>query len=796
MVIATKTLPVLTSEQQAAADFENGRALVLAVAGSGKTQMLLHRIRRLLVDDGVAPERILVLMFNTHAAEDFNTRLRDFGIEDFSAGTFHAFAKMLVEAYENHDIEEVENWNRLHILEDNEDYLAYIGRMLGDYNLSLDKNDTELKVNDDPANRNRLMGFIEALKNNDYPYGGKLGQSDLLRYAGSHRRSRQFLAFFDFYEERRRRDGVYAFTDLLYRLRELLAQDAEFCEQMKTWYDYVMVDEYQDSNAIQHFLVNTLEPKSLMLVGDDDQSIYSFRGAKPEYITLGLFDDYHDAKVFRLSQTFRYGPVVSLLSNALISRNLNRSDKICVSAQATPDTKVGLFATNEGFNYITTHLGDLSGYKILVRTNNEVDAVNFLLWDEGVHGLDSEEGCSLWSRSEEGAFLYDALHRAATGEMRMSKAAMRYMMSAAGRNAFLYFTNEETENLLESASKISALDAIRNKGLSTQYTDAKVALRHIYLFLNNLPKFKNSTMQDMLLFFNEEMPGLRAGELLRAVYARSGQRKVEEFHRAMHRKTEAFDVEVMTVHATKGATFDKVLIPHLREKIFPYNFGEVITPDKLEEERRLFYVAVTRCRRELRITFPDVPAFNTALQKNDAQAAEAFCDVQHAPSRFVFEMEPLLALAAGNEVRYGGQRMPRLPYTSQVFERYLEENSRLMLTLHPFISAYDDSPSKAAESSRRAVPAGKRRQIRAVGDDDGLGYFEEAEISPLARDEDKRLAREQGLPTQGHDARDLDELTRGLERVYHRRLVSLNRSEPPSDVEYETDLLFGTSPPF
>lgn len=795
MVIATKTLPLLTSEQQAAANFEEGRALVLAVAGSGKTQMLLHRVRRLLVEDGVLPERILVLMFNTHAAENFNDRLRELGVEDFSAGTFHAFAKMLVEAYENHDIEEVEKWHRLHILEDNDDYLAYIGRMVGDYNLSLGKDETELKVNDDPANRNRLMGFIEALKNNDYPYGGKLEQSVLLRYAGSHRRSRQFLAFFDFYEERRRRDGVYAFTDLLYRLRELLAQDAEFCEQMRTWYDYVMVDEYQDSNAIQHFLVNTLAPKSLMLVGDDDQSIYSFRGARPEYITLGLFDDYQDAKVFRLSQTFRYGPVVSLLSNALISRNLNRSDKICISAQATPDTKVGLFATNEGFNYIPANLDALTGYKILVRTNNEVDAVNFLLWDEGVHGVDSEDGCGLWRRSDEGAFLYDALHRATTGELRMSKAAMRYMMAAAGRNAFLYFTNEETENFLESASKVSALAAVRNKGLSTQYTDAKIALRHIYLFLNNLPKFKNRTMQDLLLFFNEEMPSLKAGELLRAVFARSGSRKVEEFHRAMHHKTEVFDVEVMTVHATKGATFDKVLIPNLREKIFPYNFGEAITPERLEEERRLFYVAITRCRRELRITFPDVPAFNTALQKNDDHAAAAFCDVQYAPSRFIFEMEPLLALAAGNEVRHGGQRMPRLPYTSKIFERYIEENSRLMPTIEPATPFSDNRRSKIAEPPR-VTTARTRRQIRSVGDDDGMGYFEEYEISPLAKDEKKRQARENGLPTQGQDTRELNELTRGLEQVYRRRLGSLNRNGQPADVECEADLLFGTTPPF
>lgn len=789
MVIATKTppsLPVLTAEQQAASNFEDGRALVLAVAGSGKTQMLLHRVRRLIVEDGVAPERILVLMFNTHAAESFNGRLREYGVDNFSAGTFHSFAKVLVEAYENNGIENPADWTGLSILENNENYLAYIYRVLIDYNRSLGKNEQEFAIKDDPATRMRLMGFIEALKNNDYPYCGKLKQSDFSKYAGGSRRASQFLAFFDFYEERRKREGVYAFTDLLYRLRELFACDDEFREQMQTWYDYVMVDEYQDSNTVQHFLVNTLAPKSLMLVGDDDQSIYSFRGAKPEYITLGLFEDYRDTQVFRLSQTFRYGPVVSLLSNALISRNLNRSDKICISAQAAPDTKVGLFSTNEGFNYITNHLEELQGYKVLVRTNNEADAINFLLWTEGTCGIGNEEK-GFWGRSDEGAFLYDALNCAVTGEQRMSKAATRYMMSAAGKNAFLYMTNGETDAFLEEASGKSAMDAVRNKGLATPYTDIKAALRRIYRFLNNLPKFRDQPLQDLLLFFNSEMPDMRAGELLRAIYARSGQWKTEDFYRAMHRKAVPCDIEVMTVHAAKGATFDKVLIPHLREKVFPYNFGEVISEEELEEERRLFYVAVTRCRRELRITFPDVPAFNAALQKNDAQAASSFCDVQYAPSRFIFEMEPLLALSAGNEVRYGGQRVAKLPYTSKVFQRYLAENKKLM-TLEP---SHHRSPKDISVPALN--PAIRKRKVRGTWD--GVSYYEKAEVSPLARDEAKRAAREAGVLIRGKDMRELNHLSSGLEQVYREHLSSLNLSSSnqhrdASNVEYYFPELF------
>lgn len=802
MINPKKKTAVLTPEQEEAAAFDKGRALVIAVAGSGKTQMLLHRVSRLLNKDGVDPERILVLMFNTNAAEDFNARLAELGIDNFAAGTFHAFAKMLVEAYENRDVPQGDVWVPLHLLETEEQYAEYIGTVLTDYNRTVEE---RLRIKEDTSSRNQIKTFIEGMKNNDYPYGPKIPEREVSRLAGAYRRVEPSFAFLEFYEKRRKQDAVYSFTDLLYRLRELMTEDEEFAEQLSTWYDYVMVDEYQDSNPVQHFIVKALKAPSLMMVGDDDQSIYSFRGAKPDYITLGLFDDYEDAEVFKLSRTFRYGPVVSMMSNALIGRNIGRSDKFCISAHGTPDTRVSVLPSASGLAYVSENLSELEGYKVLVRTNAEVDAINFLLWEKGLCGQHVDAETGIWSRSEETAFVYDIVHAAVDGCEHMSRKSMHYLIKTAGRNAFSYLSPERLEKFLQSAVSFSAKNTVAVLGRSTEYTDLKVALRSMYLFLNNLPKFKDAKVGDLLLYANQVFPNIRPGDFLKTVYKSAAGQSLSDFRRKMSEGLKVCDLEVMTVHATKGATFEKVLIPHLREHVFPSFFTETLTEEKAEEERRLFYVALTRCSKELRITYPDVPAFTRALMTNDAAAASVFSDLEGAPSRFVFEMEPVLALCAGNEVRHGHLRREPLPYTTPSFLRYREETAKLgpapekeenrsdlvlVGDIHTApkvaLSDGDTGDTHKPDAGQNVARTASRRRRGAEDLDDAYYGVGAADVIPPAPSpaEQETIAKTGGAHTQ--DAARLDDLTTKLGSVYARRIQAARSLYDDLDSEAHT----------
>ena len=753
----------LTEEQEKAVAFDKGTAVVVAVAGSGKTQMLLARTKHLLTEKKIDPERILVLMFNTSAAVGFNERLEKEGIDNFAAGTFHAFGKMLLEAYINAETADGADWKPISLLETEDEYMRYIGKVMAAY--ARKNKDPKTALMNNQTTRHRLMEFIEALKNSGFNDPSEADRFILSRYADGARNIEPFSSFFTFFENERKKEEVYAFTDLLHRLNFLLDTDDEFRTQMQGWYDYVMVDEYQDSNTLQHQIIKKLSPPSLMLVGDEDQSIYAFRGAKPEYMTHGVFTDYENAEVLRLTRTFRYGHTVSMMANALIGNNIDRFDKMCISDPSAPQTKVHIVRVGKdnGLSFIGKNLDRLNGFKILLRTNEEVDAVNMLLWDKGVTPVNAATEDGMWSNSPKTAFVYDICSMAATKNERLSNAAMLFLMRCAGNGNFVSVATDDINSMLDTAAEASALTAIANLGRTTRYTDAKNALRNMYRYLNRVREMEadRQTVGDLLQELGKTFVGLHAGPLLHNIYIRFKDTVIAEFYQKLNRRPSECNIEVMTVHAAKGATFDKVLIPNLTEKGFPLSFDHHISISDLEEERRLFYVALTRCSEELIMSFPDQPVWMEALKNNDRETASAFWDTTGSPSRFVFECEPLYAVYAANKLYHGSSAAE--PYQSEKGSLYFEilEDEGIMPSTFTGRQEKTDKPVLEVWDSKIQTPV----------------------PSPLE-------VEKKHTETGGEEQQKLDEMAEKMGQIYRSRIQAI-RKHTGDTVEVDVEDLYG-----
>ncbi len=633
----------LNAEQLDVVLHGDGACLVLAGAGSGKTRTITYRVAHLL-DQGVRPEEILLLTFTNKAAREMLARVEALlgsSVAGLWGGTFHSVANRILRGYAA-DVGRTASFTIL----DQEDSRDLIGLCLKDLHV------------DTTARRFPSAGTIQAIVS--YRRNAALPLRDVLE--------RSYESFLDLapvlervdasYERRKREADAVDFDDLLLLLRDLLAQRPDVRDRLAGQFRYVLADEYQDTNAIQADLVRLLSSahRNVLVVGDDAQSIYSFRAADIRNI-LRFPETYGEAKTFRLVTNYRSTPEILSVANAVIAQNRHQFKKELKAVRASADKPCVVPAANaqQEAQYVAEQMLALRGegvaladQAVLFRAAFHSQALEFELMKRDIP-YEYRGGMKFFERAhvkdivahlrlvanpkDEAAWLRVLALQPGVGAVTAARIAFRARAFAALAEAVqadLDLTGRAAKGWRQAAGVFEKLlaqsqpaDMIRlvaagayRDYLKAEYPDADDRLDDLEQFAlfaegyDDLPSFLTEVS------LTDEYGAARAG-------ADDGEAEDR--------------VVLSTVHQAKGLEWDAVFVINLAEGKFPHQRA-MGSRDEIEEERRLFYVAVTRARKRLFLTYPLAAGHDTlALNRPSPFLLEIPADavehvrLRHAP---------------------------------------------------------------------------------------------------------------------------------------------------------------------
>jgi len=615
----------LNEEQLAAVSSPPGPVLVIAGAGSGKTRTLTYRVAYLL-DRGIEPRNILLLTFTNKAAKEMLERVRALVPRDVSemwGGTFHSVGNRILRRH----AEEI-GFTKSFSIMDRDDQKSLMNTVIVECEI-----DTSARRFPKPDVLISIFSLIENtgmaledLLEERYPYFEEWGE-EIARVEGHYRKKKRQINSMDF-------------DDLLVLTLRLLQQNEELRRLYQQRFQYVMVDEFQDTNQVQSELVNLLvgEHQSLMVVGDDAQSIYSWRGADMENI-LSFPERYPEARVYRIEKNYRSVPEILELSNAAIKANHHRFEKDLQAAReggAMMPALVPLEDPNAQAQFVAQRILELR--------------------DEGVE-------------LEEMAVLYRAHHQSMTLQMELRNRGIPFQITSGLRffeqahikdvAAFLRFvTNRRDEvsfkrmvHLLPGIGGKNA-DKLWRGWAATAYADAEEPPGNFSDILDELPVPRKSashweqlghTLDELVTGEGFARPAEMIFSVLEGVYDEVMRESFDNYENRrsdleeLMNYADRFDdiieclgqlslmsavdgdpsgskveldkeqVMLSSVHQAKGLEWKVVFVISLTDGMFPN--GRVLDADDeymLEEERRLFYVAITRAKDELYLTYPQI----------------------------------------------------------------------------------------------------------------------------------------------------------------------------------------------
>lgn len=613
----------LTDEQRAVVDHPDGHARVAAVAGAGKTTTMAARVLRLL-EQGVAPRRMLVLMFNRSAREDFQRRLAAMapaGQALPDVRTFHSLGHRLTQS--------LCRWGAL----------APRQLLSAEWQLERLLRQASLNVLVDQQERREAALDGDRLETLAHFCGlvkaEMCSAESLFERLDLDAESDYFPAAFHEAERLLEGEGAMTYADLLYRpLRALEADDA-LCGRVEGFLDHVIVDEYQDINTAQQRLLKVLAGTraSVMAVGDANQCIYEWRGARPDTMLADFIATFGAATDYPLSTTFRHGHALALAANHAIMNNRRRPDQLCLAAPGNVDT----------------HLHAGQGTRLLLETLTE--------WTAGGRAFD--ETCLLvrsWALSvpfqlallqagipfrlaREDRFVFRLpLVQALAGYLKLARKPQllhdpdHLLLLLAQPTPFI-----ARERLVRLARHLAATQAFPERDdplIAALKPVQRRTLKKRWELLCELPRLAAwppaKLLQHVVTTIDAEKTLKRAatrrdkGEedvrlldvlIEQAQEARDPDAFIELLERPV--ENQARGVLISTVHGAKGLEWPLVAVAGVNEEDFPhYSRDNPLSDARLEEERRLFYVAITRAQERL-------------LLLHDAGA--------HRPSRFIAE---------------------------------------------------------------------------------------------------------------------------------------------------------------
>ncbi len=583
----------LTEAQNTASLHHKGPALTLAIPGSGKTTLLLHRLINLVTKYGVNPSQILTLTFSKASANDMSQRYTsEFGHLNyhFQFMTIHKFAYAIYRNYLK------QTGKVMQLLDDG----AQKFRILDDL---YKKRHHESLTEDDFETLANHIGLI---------YNLKLTREDLPNF------NFQWADIFDIVEDyhRYKRDhDLFDFDDMLLSAIKLLQKTPKLLEQIRTSYPFIQVDEAQDTSKLQFELIELLlgSTNNLFLVADDDQSIYGFRGAFPTYL-LEFPSKYPDAKLFYLAENFRSDANIVVTAAAIISKNKQRFDKLMQPFHpAAQQPVVRLFDDLTTRNdYLANQLKNAEGTKAIL-FRNKVSALSVIDLLER-HGMTFQikeaplREFNHWMLEDLIAFFtlalipqdLDSFSRIA---FKMNGFISRDMLSHVkanhrGRSVFSILVN--TPFLLDYQTRTQ--ERLQNQFETLKSLRPYDALHFIETELGYLDYIK-SNAQRLGLSMNYARTRLDAFKAI-AKPLRTGFDFINRISSLKCFLQENFNntsesIILSTIHGSKGLEFDAVFMIDVNPQIFP---GFKATEnDALEEERRLFYVGMTRAKKSFEL---------------------------------------------------------------------------------------------------------------------------------------------------------------------------------------------------
>jgi len=634
----------LNSAQQQAVEAGDGPQLILAGAGSGKTRTIVHRIGHLIAERGIAPHRILAVTFTNKAAAELKARLSILIGDDgggVTSGTFHALSLRFLRRYAD-----ALGFPRSFQVIDSDDQKALVKRLLKSRNIATDR-----------LHPNYLIGWIEHCKH----AGLTPAQAPEHGWNGIDMRE-----LYGEYQAQLKQHERMDFSDLILNVVLLMRDFKDIAEALRSRFDCVLVDEYQDTNPIQHewLLLLCAGHRNLTVVGDDDQSIYGWRGADVSHI-LDFEHHWSGAGLHRLEENYRSTAAILELANAVIRENEDRHEKVLKATHEqgeTPHWKV----CNDDYDEARRIAAQLESWRsrgypwsemaILLRSNRQSLVLEQVLRESQVpyrmiggvgffERMEIKDALAYWSLLNgcgDALQLLRVCNRPKRGLGLKGQEQLMQQLASSGLRACDWLQLIATGGAEGAAKKVvpmaqlmqslqGDLDEMPDRGMriildESDYLKSIEALGEIEA-ASRLENIR--TLQEYIEMSMAQ--GLTPVEFMdRAALLQNS----EEMQRNDDNDDEPEAISMMSLHRAKGLEFDCVVLPGVEEGQLPHQRALDEGMNGISEERRLLYVGITRARKHLLLT--------------SARLRRMFGESHYPhPSRFIKKISPELLAQEG-----------------------------------------------------------------------------------------------------------------------------------------------------
>ncbi|MCZ6528129.1 MAG: UvrD-helicase domain-containing protein [Candidatus Dadabacteria bacterium] len=592
----------LNDSQQEAVKHPGGPLLVLAGAGSGKTRIITERISYLIKEHNVSPYNILAVTFTNKAANEMKkrvSRLAQNEAKNIWIGTFHSTCLRILKR----EINKLDGYSRDFIIYDDADQIKLIRDCM-----------VRLNIGERLLSPKHVRSQIDSAKNNGFgPDSSELNHLD-----------KNVLRIYSLYEQELRKSNALDFGDLLHVTVKLFEKNPEVLQNYQNKFQHILVDEYQDTNHVQYKIVELLSRKhrNIFVVGDDNQSIYGWRGADIKNI-LNFEKDYSDAQIIKLERNYRSTKTILEAANKLILQNKNRHDKNLWTKNATGD-QINYYEARDDKDeakHVCSQIGietKNGGYSnkdiaIFFRTNTQSRLIEEELLHKGIP-YKIVGGTEFYKRTE----IKDILAFLKVIANPSNEISLKRIINVPPRGIGKVTVNKLDEIAREK--EISFFEAIKlalEKKLLSNSVIIKV--ERLYNLLTQLIEF--SEKDDIVSLINyvlyktkyldmlerEEERRENIGEILNLAAEFEKERDHATLNDFLDSVSLASDLDnliensdqvtLMTLHSAKGLEFPVVFIVGMEENLLPH-FNSTMN-GQVEEERRLFYVGITRAKEKL-----------------------------------------------------------------------------------------------------------------------------------------------------------------------------------------------------
>jgi len=653
-----KILDELNAAQRAAVEYNSGPHIVVAGAGSGKTRVLTYKIAYIL-ETGADPESILALTFTNKAANEMKTRISEMigdKADKIWMGTFHSiFARILrMEAKKL-------NYKPQFSIYDAEDSSSLVGNIIQEFNFSFDS-----------LTPNGIHRRISYLKNH------LISPIEFEKHFAKTAQEKRFSTIYSEYNNRLVLNNSMDFDDLLLKPIELFNNQARVLQKYKKQFNYILVDEFQDTNRAQYEIIKQLSGMkgNVSVVGDDAQSIYSWRGAEIKNM-LDFEKEFAKTKIFRLEQNYRSTKLILQASDSVLKKNQDQIKKTLWTENEEGDKIVLIRCSDEKDealqisalikNEVVNKKVALNEIAILYRVNSQSRAL-----EEGLrkHKIPYKilAGLEFYKRKEVKDILAYLKILINQEDEESLLRVMNFPQRGIGNTSItkmIAFSRKLNITLFETMGRVFEVIEVKEriqknvkffKQLLDKYIDLKDKLsaselvRALVDELGILRMYRDENSEDSLSRLEN------VEELLQAIqdfFLENSEANLEDYlsevtlFTGVDRYNENQNsVTLMTIHASKGLEFPVVFISGAEEDIFPLS-PKFDAESRIEEERRLFYVAMTRAMKRVFISY--------------ARSRYRFGEVAYQNrSRFIDEMDPstYIELNGGGSRRAGKKPVP------------------------------------------------------------------------------------------------------------------------------------------